>query len=88
MDTLSLHLDDEARAIRALVALDWMEFPFDASGQAIGRLLGCSSDDATSTWKGLRERQLIELRSRFDVRIPGKPIRSSWKWFPVVERSA
>jgi hypothetical protein len=63
------------------VALDWMEFPFETSGQAVGRLLGCSPNDATSIWKSLRERQLIELRSRFDARIAGKPIRSSWKWF-------
>jgi hypothetical protein len=45
-----------------------MEFPFEPSGQAVGRLLGCSPDDATSMWKSLRERQLIELRSRFDAR--------------------
>lgn len=75
-----LHWDDEARVIAALVALDWMEFPFETSSRTVARLLGCLLSEATAIWKTLRERQIIELKSRFDSKLPGKPIRSAWKW--------
>jgi hypothetical protein len=62
METPHLHPDDEARAIEALLVLDWMEFPFETSSQAVGQLLGCSPNDTTSIWKRWRERQRIELK--------------------------
>jgi hypothetical protein len=80
MNAPPLHRDDQARVVAALVALDWMEFPFEISSRAVVRLLGCSPSEAMAIWKALREQQFIELTSRFDGKLPGRPVRSEWKW--------
>ena len=49
MSPPTLGPEDEDRVIAALVALDWMEFPFDTARETIGTLLGCSTLDPGET---------------------------------------
>ena len=85
MSPPTLGPEDEDRVIAALVALDWMEFPFDTARETIGTLLGCSTAESTHIWTNLRDRNLIAMRNKVDSRSrhPGVPIRSWWKWFRV-----
>jgi hypothetical protein len=72
--------EDEDRVIAALVAVGWMEFPFDTTRETIGSLLACSTDESTRIWKDLRDRNVIALRNKVDSRHTGLRPRSWWKW--------
>lgn len=75
--------EDEARVIAALLSLDWMDFPHAISRQTVGKALGCPINEATAIWKDLQDRRRIVLKSRFDARVPGRPIRALWRWVRV-----
>lgn len=88
MNMPDLPPEDEDRVIRALLALDWLEFPNPPSRQLIGRVLGCGLGEATAILNSLRERKKIALKSRFNARLPGRPVRSAWKWQRVEPESS
>ena len=86
----SVHLTpkDAAAAIDALVNIGWMTNSMSErnckSDCAISHRLHCSMETAERIWCGLRDQNVIELRSESNLAESGS-MNSSWRWCKLEE---